>query len=265
MRLLFPSSKRYLSTTLATVHKGTAFEERSRAILRTHLSMDLHRVGGKSDKGIDLRGWWWIPVLDVSKAQLTQTPQLEAANDLKSDYLYNRPRQRVRVLAQCKAEKKKFGPKYIREMMGTAYNHMLSTELSGGTSPDAPFDSENGIVSGKNPSPLVALLISESPFTEESIQAVQSCPIPFLLFYIPPVSVLADAAQSLEQTEREHPIASIYPNPSLTSRTGPFKGQVEVRWQYPLQTSEGAERGWASGWPTLWFNDEQVPSWVPPN
>lgn len=44
-----------------TVAKGTAFEHRSLQILAQDLAMDLHRVGGKDDGGVDLIGWWKLP------------------------------------------------------------------------------------------------------------------------------------------------------------------------------------------------------------
>src|ERR1700733_5325925 len=81
---------------LSTTHRGTAFEERSLKILHDHMSMSLRRVGGKSDGGIDLLGWWWLPPTDPSASEVM--------------------RRRIRVIAQCKAEKKKIGPKYVREM-----------------------------------------------------------------------------------------------------------------------------------------------------
>ena len=64
--------------------------------------MNLTRVGGKGDGGIDLRGFWKLPGL----RHLDQ-----AARD--TDDLV-----RLRVLAQCKAEQLKVGPKTVREMEG---------------------------------------------------------------------------------------------------------------------------------------------------
>ncbi|KIJ63758.1 hypothetical protein HYDPIDRAFT_71022, partial [Hydnomerulius pinastri MD-312] len=61
--------------------------------------MSLRRVGGKSDGGIDLVGWWWLPFSD-------------------SRYPDGLHRRRLRIVAQCKAEKKKFSPNYVREMEG---------------------------------------------------------------------------------------------------------------------------------------------------
>ena len=55
--------------------------------------MSLRRVGGKSDGGIDLLGWWWWLPAPGSRACLSTTP-----------------RRRPRVLAQRKVEKKEMSP-----------------------------------------------------------------------------------------------------------------------------------------------------------
>lgn len=64
--------------------------------------MDLTRVGGKGDGGIDLRGQWKLPGLHH-----LQPPARDSDGVV-----------RFRVLAQCKAEQKKVGPKTVREMEG---------------------------------------------------------------------------------------------------------------------------------------------------
>ncbi|KAJ7484691.1 hypothetical protein FB451DRAFT_1393217 [Mycena latifolia] len=61
--------------------------------------------------GIDLMGWWWLPPTD--------------SDPRRSDSGSDAPkRRRLRVLAQCKAEKKKMGPNYVREMEGVLYRYM---------------------------------------------------------------------------------------------------------------------------------------------
>ncbi|KII91179.1 hypothetical protein PLICRDRAFT_173071 [Plicaturopsis crispa FD-325 SS-3] len=90
---------------LSTAHRGVAFEQKCLQLLQQRMSMSLRRVGGKSDGGIDLQGWWWLPPLD--------RPSGERGADTG--------RRRLRVLAQCKAEKKKKGPNYVREMEGVLY------------------------------------------------------------------------------------------------------------------------------------------------
>jgi hypothetical protein len=73
-----------------SVSKGTEFERRILGLLRASLGMHLRHVGGRGDGGVDLVGWWFV-------------------------------QRRFRVLAQCKAEKRQFGPRYVREMEGVFY------------------------------------------------------------------------------------------------------------------------------------------------
>ncbi|KAG2098973.1 uncharacterized protein F5147DRAFT_342498 [Suillus discolor] len=142
--------------TISTVARGTAFEQRSLRLLQECFSMSLKRVGGKSDGGIDLLGWWWLPLSSVSQP----TP-------LKP------PRRRIRVLAQCKAEKKKFSPNYVREMEGVWHMHAQDR---------SPSES-NIRVSELG---TVALLLSESKFTTATLTRALGSSVPFLLMHLPP-------------------------------------------------------------------------------
>jgi len=146
-------------------------------LLQTNLSMSLNRVGGKSDGGVDLQGWWWLPF----------------APNAFADPIH---RRRVRVFAQCKAEKKKTGPKYIREMEGVLHRHL--NDLN----------------------PMVALFISESHFTKEALLRVQSSFIPFFLLHLP--------------SEHEDNIGSMVWNHALSGVNGLLQGKVEARWERSL-------------------------------
>ncbi|KAF9220747.1 hypothetical protein BS17DRAFT_738772, partial [Gyrodon lividus] len=121
-----------LVSNLSNVHRGTAFEQRSLQVLQDHFSMSLRRVGGKSDGGIDLVG--------------CALPDPDGL-----------PRRRLRVLAQCKAEKKKFGPNYVREMEGDSDAYSYFT---------------------------VALLLSESPFSQSTLLRAYKSTVPFLLIHV---------------------------------------------------------------------------------
>ncbi|KAK7046709.1 hypothetical protein R3P38DRAFT_2506932 [Favolaschia claudopus] len=197
---------------LSTTYQGTLFEERSMKILQDHLSMSLRRVGGKSDGGIDLMGWWWLPNSDKSS--------------VSKDELH---RRRLRVLAQCKAEKRKPGPKYVREMEGVLHRHMLS-------------------LSTTTQYPLVALLVSESPFTKGTILRAQSSPVPFFLLHLPPETDDSDT----EPEADDQRIGSAVWNPALSR--GLLGGMMEARWE---RAPSGVGR------PGLWWAGQRLQSWVP--
>lgn len=217
-------------TSVSTTHRGTAFEERSLNILRNHMSMSLRRVGGKSDGGIDLLGWWWLPSTDPSASA-------------KSGH------RRIRVIAQCKAEKRKTSPKYVRELEGVLHRFM---PLS---SPDGSVDSETTdlfptSVSPSSQHPLVALLISESPFTKSTVLRAQSSPVPFFLLYIPPAESSTEYKKPLE----EDYIGAAVWNPALAGVRGLLGGVFETRWE---RSPSGGGR------PGLWWRNQKLKSWIP--
>lgn len=178
---------------LSTVHKGTAFERRALGLLKDDLSMNLYRVGGKADGGVDLAGWWWLP------PPLLDDPR----------------RRRLRVLAQCKAEKRKFGPNYVREMEGVFWHAR---------------NAANVVVDAAAAASVVALLVSESPFTRATLLRARSSHVPFLLLHLPP-----DMSG----------IGTAYPNPVLARLTAP----LEILWE---------RTAGSSGRPGLWLDGRRV-------
>ena len=222
-----------VSRALSTTHRGTAFEERSLRILEAHLSMSLRRVGGKSDGGIDLLGWWWLPA--------------------PGSHVSTVPRRRLRVLAQCKAEKKRMSPKYVREMEGVLHRYLVSSPQ---TSP--PTSSLDDATSPPVKSPVVGLLISESPFTKSTVLRAVSSPIPFFLLHLPPssaeTSALGEQDPAVGSEEAPTWTGTAIWNPALGGGTGLLGGEIEARWEHSLS---------GSGRPSLWWRNEKLRSWAP--
>ncbi|KAG1778152.1 hypothetical protein EV702DRAFT_1097338 [Suillus placidus] len=203
--------------TLSTVARGTAFEQRSLQLLQESFSMSLKRVGGKSDGGVDLLGWWWLP--------LSQSTPITP------------PRRRIRVLAQCKAEKKKFSPNYVREMEGVWHMHAQDRSLSGSSVPVSNLGT-------------VALLLSESKFTTATLTRALGSSVPFLLMHLPPPPPISDSR--VETTVGE--VGSAFWNPALGGAQGLLRGELDVRWE---RDPEG------DGRPGLWCRDKRVQNWTP--
>jgi hypothetical protein len=235
------TKRRYLSKASSalrttTVERGTAFEERSLNLLGQTMSMSLTRVGGKEDGGIDLLGWWWLPY-DIPNAL--------------NDSSLSDTRRRIRIIGQCKAEKKKMGPKYVRELEGVLFRFsaMSSNEMS-----ISLFPLE------RSTTPVVALLISESPFTKAATLRAQSSPIPFLLLHLPPIEDPTELSPADTSTESAKSplgnVGSALCNPALAGSQGLLKGQLEIRWERNLLGH--------SGRPALWWNHEKVQNYVPP-
>ena len=214
---------------LSTVHQGTAFEERSLALLHKSMSMSLKRVGGKEDGGIDLLGWWWLPATNNSS--------------LNHDIATNR--RRIRVIGQCKAEKKKLGPKFVRELEGVLFR-FLTNPL------DKPPDPEF-INPDTSQLPIVALLMSESEFTKSAILRANSSPIPFFLLHLPAIDNSDDTTEDDGLGEMGMALC----NPALCGTDGLLKGNMELRWE--RRGLGGAGRGR----PALWWGNQKLHSWTP--
>lgn len=209
---------------LSAVHRGVAYEERSMRLLQDHFSMSLRRVGGKSDGGIDLQGWWWLPSNDDAPGT----------------------HRRLRVLAQCKTEAKKMSPKYVREMEGVL--HVAHTQAPHEDDDDG---SSHAVVDGcgatEGRCPTVGLLVSSSSFSKLAVLRAHASPLPFVLLHLP--------EHDAEDGDGGG-IGSVVFNPALGGAGGILRGQFEPRWEYSLV---GAGRGRLG----LWWKGGRVESWAP--
>ncbi|KAK0438338.1 uncharacterized protein EV420DRAFT_1316524 [Desarmillaria tabescens] len=198
--------------TPSTVFRGTTFENRSLAILKNVFGMALRRVGGKNDGGVDLVGWWGLP---------TATPGTST--------------NRLRVIAQCKAEKKKFSPRYVREMEGVAWRYgSIQAEESESAPPPMPLPEDD-----QNTGPLIALLLSESTFTKATLLRAQSSPVPFML---------AQILNEEEMKDIDAPIAGITWNVALRNLMEGY----ELRWEVGGSAQDSEAR------PSLWHKGQRV-------
>ncbi|KAG9104006.1 hypothetical protein FRC06_006270 [Ceratobasidium sp. 370] len=222
------------ATRLAAVLYGKAFEERCINLLKSQLSMTLTNIGGPSDGGVDLQGWWWIPRLPPDKSS---------------------ERRRIRVLAQCKALDKKLGPVHVRELEGAALLHSHTgraqiTQPNDTTSDGTATPEANNAPDDTTPettSELVAMLISLSGFSPMAIRRAMASPLPFLLLHLPPAPTEPDSGSELTPT-----LASIIWNAKLGSTSGILGGNMEIRQE--LGTG---------GHPTLYWRDKKLKHWVP--
>ena len=261
----FSCGRSALTSHISTVHRGTIFEERSLHLLQRDMSMSLKRVGGKEDGGIDLLGWWWLP------------HESDFTSAASSSCLLKR-RRRIRVIGQCKAEKKKMGPNYVRELEGVLYRLLTSQQQLKLQQQQQDLDSsqadmgtnqylhEPTLLTDENTSPaqsIIALLISESSFTKSTILRANSSPIPFLLLHLPPIDTTTTTATTLDSvSEQTHPttplgsVGAVWCNPALVGTQGLLKGRMEVRWERHYSHGE-----W--GRPALWWDGDRLPSWIP--
>ncbi|EPT01194.1 hypothetical protein FOMPIDRAFT_1161816 [Fomitopsis schrenkii] len=271
---------RSLSTTpsvglLSATHKGTAFENRSLALLEEHLSMSLRRVGGKDDGGIDLLGWWWLPLTHRRECVASALGSLKEM----SPSSVSNGRKRLRVIVQCKDEKRKSGPKYVRELEGVLYRYTADANFSQASSHAATLPHRTALESPDvrsnhesclgNVDPVVGLLISSAPFTKASMLRANSSSMPLVLLHIPPVpnghTTVQDDTQNHsahsegevqipEQSDDCGTLGSLVFNAALAN--GLLHNQLQPRWEHSLGNNQG-------GRPGLWFNDRRIRSWTP--
>ncbi len=255
-----------LVSQLPAVHRGVLFEKQALHVLQTYFSMSLHRVGGKDDGGVDLRGWWWLPPLkSLSNHSTTIAGSgTEASSNSCS---------RIRVIAQCKAEKKKMGPGYVREMEGVLYRHLHPPTSTGPLPEDNTYDDDvppapSDAVMWRHPT--VALIVSASPFTKAAVLRTFSSTLPFLLLHLP-LSESRDTGAEVALNAATHDViesqqpGSVFWNSAIAS--GVLGGELELRWERfgneAVQNNIHIPGSCASGRPALWWNKEPVQNWAP--
>lgn len=252
------------SSDVATVrpspHKiGTDFENRALRFLKDTFSMSMGRVGGPSDGGVDLQGWWWLPPLQGFQASEGHS-DAPMVNPIKVTELgrsiADAGRRRVRVLAQCKAESKPLGPHYIREMEGVLYGYLASLAQRS-SHHEVVLDSRTIDDTSSQPSqmyPTIGMVISQSTFTKSSIHRTMASSVPLLLMHLPP---LGGTEGSAGECRAEIQAASLQWNPALGSESGLLGGNLEIRWE--RESTEGAE----GGRPFMYWKGRRLENWIP--
>ena len=204
--------------------------------------MSLNRVGGKGDGGIDLQGWWWLPSRCL---RATSWPQDTLISDGRTE-----GRVPLRVLAQCKAEEKKIGPRFIREFEGTILR-FRTDDFAEDAAPDITVRDE-GVRRD-----VVGVFVSTSAFTKASLLRAYSSPVPLILMHLPAPPSIASAAEHDPDAHVQDisPLGAVVFNPALSAVNGLLRGTVEPRWEWPPVSGDGR--------PGLWSNGERLESWTP--
>ncbi|WWC95768.1 hypothetical protein V866_002634 [Kwoniella sp. B9012] len=202
-----------------TLDIGTSFEKHALKYLNNQLYMDLRRVGGAGDGGIDLRGWWWLPRSPRMSGDMT-----EAKNESV---------RRVRVIVQCKAEKKSLGPRNVRELEGVMGNLRFHSNPSSTSTLSLSSSSEPSDSSLNPYEEDIAILISQSGFTKSTMLYSTSSNIPLMLVHLPGGD---PGAQSEHEAEEEGPfddggqeieVKSLWWNKALSE--GVLGNEIELR------------------------------------
>ncbi|WVQ96049.1 hypothetical protein IAU59_003149 [Kwoniella sp. CBS 9459] len=169
-----------------TLDIGTTFENHALRYLNKGLYMNVRRVGGAGDGGIDLRGWWWLPKSNVRSS--TSSSSLPTPTTGPSSTMGDT--RRVKVIAQCKAEKKALGPRAIREMEGVMAGlaFRLARSKSRSSSPISTLsetEDSDVIDADIDEDKTIALLISQSGFSKSTMTQATSSGTPLMLIHLP--------------------------------------------------------------------------------
>ncbi|KAL4399633.1 hypothetical protein ACI68E_004016 [Malassezia pachydermatis] len=186
---------------VAAATRGAAYEMACLHTLTPWLSMRLHRTGGAGDRGIDLQGWWDVPQV----AQSTSTCGS------------------VRVLVQCKAEKKAIGPSVVRELEGTTFRAICENQ-------GRAADLATSLPASSVTTPVLGLLASFSGFSKQAILHARSSRVPLLLLH------LCTPSPSIEETERLTCRGFVW-NDALAGPQGLLRGRYEAVWTSTSPTS----------------------------
>lgn len=240
--------------------------------------MDLQKVGGKGDSGVDLRGWWHLPPLGS-----------------ESDSVGGR-RRRIRVIAQCKAESKTMGPRVVRELEGTLGWDCIhppagTTPPSPGLRPDdlttlrvsdvdpgtslhavsaefpspADTDTINSLPDSELPRiPAIAILLSSSGFTTAAITRAMSSPLPFFLLHIRqlfPLPLERNRGDSYDDLPPAECVSASW-NPIAQAMLG---AEIEIGWQRMTRRHDGNGplESVPSGKPVMLWKGKRIGSWIP--
>lgn len=217
-----------LTGEASTVARGTAFEHFSSLLLNRRFGIQLQRVGGAGDRGIDLKGWWYIPSEEPKSRGKREGSEEENPNSI----IQGGRRKRLRVIAQCKAEAKKLGPVIIREFEGTLHRAELQDRLSRNHSITSSATLEtthqdqgssrtesNDDESVRTDSRIIGILLSSSGFSKQSALQAMSSPNPLLLIHLeaPDPKLHAALTDHFEAQDQDFPSSQSSSNSELMS------------------------------------------------
>lgn len=172
------------------------------------------------------------------------------------------------------------GPNYVRELEGVVYKYTSEarrlsdtssspnpTSLSPSSSTLPNLNAEDFLVdltghnafrNPRNPTslPIVAVLVSESSFTQACLLTAHASPVPFFLLHLPP---FAAPPHPDEARPSSGPMGTLYWNAALSSSHGLLGTEFEIRWERDPENMEGETKGR----PRLWYGGKRLPNWIP--
>ncbi|KAK5452345.1 hypothetical protein LTS15_007411 [Exophiala xenobiotica] len=164
----------------STVYTGTLYEYSTSTTLRNY-GFDLHRVGGRGDRGVDLIGLWHIPRL-ASRTGSSTGEWKEHTNPSTGETAVET--DTFRVLVQCKrlvGKHAKIGPNLVRELdgavrgarLGALFDRVFGQNESQTQTPEAVDGSEEMERSRGMAGPTIGVLVGTRPATKGVIEGMR--------------------------------------------------------------------------------------------
>jgi hypothetical protein len=171
----------------------------------------------------------------------------------------SQPGRRLRVLAQCKAEKTKAGPKLIREMEGVARRgfdllHWSSPQLHQDAyrASDMPKEWQEHSSTSHNTLPSITTIVcTRTGFSSSATVEALRSRIPMLLLHIPfevedairVINWQQESQASTADTTVPYPVPAVlraaYSNPALTATNGVLGDSLELRKEFVGDRTSG--------------------------
>ncbi|KAG8902249.1 hypothetical protein FRB99_004707 [Tulasnella sp. 403] len=231
--------------------------------------MSLIAVAGRGDGGIDLQGYWYLPFvtpppsLGGSTANTGKMVTSSTASTVTGTALSTlMPRRKIRVVAQCKAEKRAVFPKYVRELEGALSRRIHDQQQLHAAQNVLPVATDT---LHEDPPTTVAFLISESPFSLSTIDHAMSSHLPLVLLHLPPPGSFAKPpsrrrgrrkeSQPVESVPRVLAAATGMPNASLLK----LAPTLEIRSEMLINPGLDKEVERL----TLWWDGQPLQHWIP--
>lgn len=215
--------------------------------------MALTQVGGAGDGGVDLRGWWNVPSPPRSSPTSTDGSRSSAGPSRSVEG----ERRRIRVLGQCKAERKALGPRAVRELEGVMA-HQRGTSVSVICGDRVALSHAEGVFAGQDVPDSIAVLLSQSGFSAKAMIHATRSSTPLLLVHLPGGQPVLPPDKSVDEDSEIEVDGAVW-NSALGGPSGVLAGIFELRREILESSGQDAVTGDAEvkSRVGLWYNGER--------
>lgn len=174
----------------STVYTGTSYEYLTQDTLRSY-GFDLHRVGGRGDRGVDLIGLWHVPHVSKVTGQWKEHTNGNGKTEVETETL--------RVMLQCKrmvGKRAKIGPNLVRELDGAVRSARLGA-LFDAVAPKEQGTAEHETRANPTSGPAIGMLVGTKPATKGVLDSMRRSTRPLVWIMMEELDIGSDASDSV--------------------------------------------------------------------